>query len=257
MKKIFIIPDRLEMEETLALTKSYSLGFEYNDFISPDVLDDEGEVQRICEMYKMHPLPEFCTIHGTFFDVIPCSPDARIREISNMRIEQSLKAAIKIGASAVIFHTNYNPFLNSKDYIEKWTNQNATFWSSILEKYSNINIYLENMFDLTPNILEKLSEQLCNYDNYGVCLDFAHAVLSTTHPKIWAEHLGKYIKHIHINDNDLISDLHLAWGKGKIDRRMFYDCYEKYMQGASVLIETSSMKNRIESLEKLKEEGFL
>ena len=82
-------------------------------------------------------------------------------------------------------------------------------------------------------------------------------MLSKTEPKLWAECLGKYVKHIHINDNDFVSDLHLAWGDGKIDRQMFYRCYDKYMQGASVLIETSSLKNKQKSLEVLKEEGFL
>ena len=174
-----------------------------------------------------------------------------------MRIEQSLKIARKIGVTAVVFHTNYNPFLNSEDYKENWIKQTVSFWSSVMEKYPDINIYLENMFDFSPDMLEKISEQLCRYENYGVCLDYSHAVLSKTEPNVWAERLGKYIKHIHINDNDLVSDLHLAWGDGKIDRQIFYSCYDKYMQGASVLIETSSLRNKQKSLEVLTEDGFL
>lgn len=257
MKRILIIPDRMEMQETMELAKEYSLGFEYNDFFSPTVLDDKSELRKICETYQKHQLPDFCTMHGAFFDVIPCSPDVKIREISTLRIEQSIMAAQKVGVSAVVFHTNYNPFLNSRDYIENWIKQNVSFWGSILRKHSDMNIYLENMFDFSPDVLEKLSEQLCEFNNYGVCLDYAHATLSKIHPKVWAERLGKYVKHIHINDNDLVSDLHLAWGDGKIDRQVFYDCYENYLQGASVLIETSSLKNKRQSLEVLRTEGFL
>ncbi|MBQ9701224.1 MAG: hypothetical protein IJV71_11480, partial [Lachnospiraceae bacterium] len=70
-----------------------------------------------------------------------------------------------------------------------------------------------------------------------------------------ARKLGKYVKHIHINDNDLISDLHLPWGAGKIDRQTFYECYEKYMSNATVLVETSSLQNIKKSLQVLEADG--
>jgi sugar phosphate isomerase/epimerase len=113
------------------------------------------------------------------------------------------------------------------------------------------------MFDTTPDIMVKLSESLCKYDNYGVCLDYAHAAISKVEPEKWARDLSPYIKHIHINDNDLVSDLHLAWGDGQIDRQTFYKCYTKYMSEATVLIETNSIDNIKKSLTKLKSEGFI
>ena len=116
---------------------------------------------------------------------------------------------------------------------------------------------MENMFDTTPDLLEQLSERLEKYANYGVCLDYAHAFLSKESPEIWAERLGRFVKHIHINDNDGVGDLHLAWGDGRLDREKFYECYEKYMRGATVLVETSSMEDKIRSLERLQQEGFL
>ena len=127
----------------------------------------------------------------------------------------------------------------------------------MLEENQDVNIYLENMFDTTPDILEQLSEGLKHHLNYGMCLDYAHASISKVKPEIWAKQLGKYVKHIHINDNDGISDLHLAWGEGNIDRQTFYNCYEKYMKEASVLIETNSYENIIRSLDLLEKEGFL
>ena len=99
-----------------------------------------------------------------------------------------------------------------------------------------------------------LSEQLCKYDNYGVCLDYGHAAISKVLPEEWAMCLGKYVKHIHINDNDLKSDLHLAWGDGMIDRETFYEVYKEKMPEATVLIETSHIENQIKSLNKLQEE---
>lgn len=257
MKQFLIIPDKNDLKESLELVQKYSLGFEYNDFFKPDVLDDKTKLQEMIEAYKVLSLPSYCTMHGAFFDVLPFSVDAKIREISVLRIEQSIQAAEQIGAKAVVFHTNYNPFLNDKEYVKNWIEENVMIWGNILEKYPEINIYLENMFDTTPDIMEALSEKLCQYKNYGVCLDYAHASLSAVAPTEWAKRLGKYVKHVHINDNDLISDLHLAWGDGQINRQNFYDCYEKYMKDVSVLVETSSLKNVKRSLEVLEKEGFL
>lgn len=256
MKKLLIIPNVANMEKSLAVAKEYNLGFEYNDFFDPDVLDDDNRLNELINYYKSYKLPTYTTIHGAFFDVIPFSKDKRIKEVSILRVEQSIQVARKIGVSAVVFHTNYNPFLNSDGYVDIWLKENIKFWSEILEKNSDINIYLENMFDTTPVVLEKLSKELSKYDNYGVCLDIGHAAISKASFKEWASHLGKYVKHIHINDNDLVSDLHLPWGDGKIDRETFYECYKEYMSEATVLIETSSIENSVKSIKKLCEEGF-
>lgn len=257
MKQILIIPERNNLQEDIKLAKQFSLGYEYNDFFHPSVLDDAAKQQEILDVYGNAYQPEVCTLHGAFFDVIPFSVDEKIKEISLLRIKQSIDATRRAGACAVIFHTNYNPFLNSSEYVKSWLAQNEKIWADILEKNTDIHIYLENMFDTTPDVMEELSAGLCRYENYGVCLDYAHAALSKVAPQGWAKRLGKYIKHVHINDNDLVSDLHLAWGDGKIDRRAFYESYEMYMKGASVLVETSSVENKRRSLETLEKEGFL
>ncbi len=257
MKQLLIIPDRKHIEKSLQLSREYSLGFEYNDFFQPRILDDEKQCAEIIGGYKKNSLPEYCTMHGAFFDVIPFSPDLQIRDISIKRIQQSICAAKNIGASAVVFHTNYNPFLNAPEYVENWIKQNADIWGAILEEHSDISIYLENMFDTAPDIMKALSERLVQYTNYGVCLDYAHASLSPTQPRIWAQTLGKYVKHIHLNDNDLVSDLHLAWGTGKINRNEFYEIYQKYTPDASILIETTAIEKQEKTLAVLKKEGFI
>ncbi len=257
MKQLLIIPDRKNISDSLEIAEKYSLGFEYNDFFIPKVLDDKKTLDGIVTEYKSVKLPEYCTSHGAFFDVIPFSLDERVKEISDLRIQQSIAAAEKIGAKAVVFHTNYNPFLNSESYINSFVETNASYWDGVLKRHSNISIYLENMFDTFPDIMVRLAERLCSNNNFGICLDYAHAALSAVQPKLWAKVLGKYVKHIHINDNDCISDLHLAWGTGRIDTAEFYRCYEKYMDGATVLVETNAKENILASLEKLKADKFI
>lgn len=257
MKQILIIPNRNRLLECLELVQKFNLGFEYNDFFMPDVLDDSTKMDEIITKYSEHELPGYTTVHGAFFDVIPFSMDSKIRDIATLRINQSLDVARKMGARAVVFHTNYDPFLNSDSYVRSWIEINKKYWKDVLQNNLDLNIYLENMFDTSPDIMLELSEYLSQYSNYGVCLDYAHASLSKVEPYVWAERLGEYVKHVHINDNDLVSDLHMAWGAGKINREKFYECYEKFLNNASVLIETTLMENQVSSLEMLKCEGFI
>lgn len=257
MKQILIIPDRRDLAVSVEFAKNYGAGFEYNDFSSPDVLDERESLAQMILDYQQADLPEVCTLHGAFYDVIPFSLDSKIREISDLRICQSIEVAKKIKAGSVIFHTNYNPFLNSESYKKIWLEVNTVYWSNVIEQNPEINIYLENMFDVVPDLLEQLSEKLCQYNNYGVCLDYAHAALSKTAPEEWARRLSRFVKHVHLNDNDGISDLHLAWGDGVIDKETFYQSYDQYLNNATILIETTKAENIRKSFIRLKEDGFL
>lgn len=255
--KTLIIPERENLNRSLSLAVQYNLGFEYNDFFHPNVLDDKHTAEIITEHYKSVSLPEYCTLHGAFFDVIVFSPDIRIREISRLRVEQSIEAAKNIGAKAVVFHTNYNPFLNSREYVRVWLDSNGEYWKSVLETHPEMNIYLENMFDSSPDLMAELAERLSVCNNFGICLDYAHAALTKVPTREWVTALGAFVRHIHINDNDFISDLHLAVGEGKINWEEFYILYNDFMKEASVLVETSSFERQKASLEKLAADGFL
>lgn len=257
MKQVLIIPNRGNMARYLELAKEYNVGFEYNEFYDPVILEDEKKTAEVIADYKKEELPLYTTIHGAFLDVIPFSADKKVREVADLRINQSIDIARRIGAKAVVFHTNYNPYLNALNYVDTWVINNMMYWSQKLRENPDMNIYLENMFERSPDILEELSEGLCQYENYGVCLDCSHAYISELNPRGWAKRLGPYIKHIHINDNDGRRDLHLAWGDGVMCRDRFYEDYERYMPNATVLVETSALENTVKSLELLREEGFI
>ncbi|MCH5200134.1 MAG: sugar phosphate isomerase/epimerase [Oscillospiraceae bacterium] len=259
MKQLLIIPDRKDIKQSLAIAEEYGAGFEYNDFFDPNVLDDSGLCGKITEEYRQLPLPrrQLCTLHGAFYDVMVFSVDRRIREVSDLRVRQSIEIARNIGAKAVVFHTNYDPFFTWRSYIDGWLDDNEKYWSGILTEYPSMNVYFENMFDKSPDVMAELAERLCRYGNFGVCLDYAHAALTPVPHEEWARKLGKYVRHLHINDNDLTGDLHWAVGKGKIDWNEFYRLYNEYMEGASILVETASPENQRLSLEKLTADGFI
>lgn len=257
MSKFLIIPVLNEIESSLALAKEYGFGFEFNDFFFPDVLEDGERLDDIVGKYKSHKLPETLTLHGDFFDVLVFSDDSRIREISELRIRQSIEAAIKTGAGAVIFHTNHNPFFTAEAYVKNWQKRNYDFWSRILSEYPQMNIYMENMCDFSPDMLAELAESLKGYPNFGVCFDYAHASVFGSDIDGWVKTIAPYVKHMHINDNDLKNDLHLAVGDGMIDWQLFRAYYERYFSDITVLIETSSIENQRRSAEYLKKQGIL
>lgn len=257
MEKILIIPDRESIEKSLSLANEYKLGFEYNDFFNSDVLDDEYKSAEIIKKYKSQGLPRYTTNHGAFIDVLPFSADKKIRELSCIRIKQSIDVSREIGAKAVVFHLNYNPLLKVESYVDDFVKKSVDIWQQILNENPDINIYIENMFEQTPDVLKSVAKGLCKNDNFGICLDWAHASLSKASPKLWAEELKDYVKHVHINDNNSDFDSHLAWGDGKLDRALFYNCFNKFFYDATILIETADADEQLKSLKQLEKDGFI
>lgn len=257
MNRFLIVPDITDIENSLSIAEKYGFGFEYNDFFIPDVLDDSKQIQKLINSYKSYNLPDYCTLHGAFFDVIVFSSDRRIRETAELRIRQSLDIAREIGAKGVVFHTNQSPQLTSEMYINGWHDKNLEFWKRILTEYSDINIYLENMFDSSPHMLCNLACELSSFGNFGVCLDYAHAEVFGGGADNWVEKIAPYVKHLHINDNDLKNDLHLAVGEGRIDWNRFKEHYNSYFMECTVLIEVKGAEKQLRSAEFLKNLGLI
>lgn len=257
MSKYYIIPDKNRIDESIALAKKYDLGFEFNDFFMPNMLVDEKAQKEVVDMYLSKDLPKNLTSHGAFFDVTVFSSDPEIEAISKKRIYQSMEVAKKLSAKSVIVHTNIMPFLKAEVYRSNFRNKSVEFYKEVCKQYPNINLYLENMFDDDPYELAKIGQMMKDVPNFGICFDYAHAFLSETPIDRWPVALEGLIKHVHINDNDQVADLHLALGDGIIDWKFFMDMQKKYFADASVLIETSSIENQIKSLEYAKEIGLL
>jgi len=252
MNRVLVVSNIDRVDEHKEIALKYNVGFEYNDFYVPDIINDDEKVREIIDRYKAAGVPGYCTLHGAFYDVTVFSEDKNIRDISYKKMEQSMEIAKEIGARGVIFHTNVNPYLVSEAYDKRVVEITVNVLERLLEKYSNIEIYLENMFDSNPHILAEISKHLTKYNNYGVCFDYAHASIYGNDIDEWIETLRPYVKHIHINDNDLKHDLHLALGDGELDWNKFLDYYDKYFSECSVLIETTLPENQIKSLEFLK-----
>lgn len=258
MKRLLIIPKRDNIEESLRLSKEYNANFEYNDFFLPFVLDDEEKKKEIIDFYKSLDRDRSeDTMHGAFLDVTLHSTDDRIREVSELRVRQSMEIAKELGIRGVIFHTNMIANFKDAVYMKKWVDTNALFYKTLLQEYPGIYVFVENMFDFDPDMLLALAKEMENEPYFGICLDYAHATISKVEAKKWFEVLKPYIKHMHINDNDLKNDLHMALGTGKINYKELKELLESGEIEPSILVEVSKLEDQEASLVYMKKEGLL
>ena len=245
-----IIPSWEQIEEYMVLAEKYGLGFEYNDFFAPELLDDSRRLgERIRNYKSLGRARGVDTLHGAFFDILPFSWDSGIRRHSVYRMQQSVETADELGCRGVIFHTNFSPdFLNNGKYRNNWLESMRGVIIRLLSQ-SDCEIYLENMFDQSPDELADIASLLQEEKRFGICLDIAHMRLVTDAPREWLGLLAPYIRHFHINDNHLKYDEHLALGQGSIDWKGMELLLKEFgLQDKSRLIEVSGLDKIRESL---------
>ena len=217
--RFYIIPNINQLDKYLELSEKYDFGFEYNEFYEPHILDS-NELDSYIYRYKSLNRKND-TLHGVFYDITLNSNDPLIKDASFKRVEQSFIIAKKLNVKGIVFHTNYITWMKDEYYINNYIEKTKEVFEYLVKKY-DMDIYIENMFDLEPFILKELLDK-CNNKRINCCLDIAHASISNVSLDIWFKELKKYIKHIHINDNDLKIDMHEEIGKGKIDYKKAFN----------------------------------
>lgn len=253
--KYYVIPNLDEINKYKELSKEYNLGFEYNEFYMPSLLDDANRLgDTINRYYELNRCND--TLHGVFFDITLDSIDPWIKEASLIRVRSSLDIAKTLKCKGVVFHTNYITWMKDEAYKKRWIEENKKIYLELIEEYEDLEIYIENMFDLDPYLLRDLVKEI-NHERVGVCLDIAHASISNVDLSVWFKELSPYIKHIHINDNDKIVDSHLELGKGIIDYDLAYKYINELNDDLTILIEIKDYEKTVNSINYLKNKGYL
>lgn len=256
MKGIYMIPDYRQLLASVDMAKEYGLCFEYNDFFFPDILEDEAAIEERIQAYSsLERDGSGDTMHGAFFDVTVFSYDPRIREISMLRMRQSMEIAKRLGLRAVIFHGNYLPFLRRESYDAAWLSYTEDAVRSLAKEYPGIGIYLENMFEDSPELLVRLAERLRDVPEFGLCLDYAHALLNSDKIEGWMRAMAPYLRHMHVNDHHFDGDVHLVPGEGMTDWQEFFSLKDRYAPEATVLCEVRGLDATRRSVEFLNEVG--
>lgn len=254
--EVSFIPDFKRLEESVALAEQYGVHFEYNDFFIPAVYTNPEELDKRIQTYMTFDRDRSKdTMHGVFLDITIHSNDPVIADYSKKCMIQSLEIAKRLGLRGVVFHTGLIAGFKDYTYVANWLNVNAEFFSTLCNKYSDIQIFMENMFDLDYELLLLLAQKMADVPNFGLCLDYAHAAISNVSAVEWLKNCAPFIKHIHINDNDLANDLHMTLGKGEIDWEEFKNELVKLVdegvikEKPSILLELKSLESFEESIE--------
>lgn len=238
--KLFINPELDQLEVSLAVALEYGASFEYTDFTHPLALAHEAVADELMAQYCEMPMPAGSILHGACHDINICSVDDDIAELSRNRILASFAIARKMNAAAVVVHSGVNPRERSETSEKRWLEYTSEFFAQILQDNPDIGLYVENVLDYSPALLEKLAKQLCSFENFGICLDYAHASLSETSADLWVHKLRNYIRHVDISDNNLRYDEHLPLGGGRIDWARFDTLRAAYFPQTPILLEMAS-----------------
>lgn len=257
MADVHIIPDPAQLEASCALAREFDACFEYNDFFVPTLLDDAARLRERIERYlALDRDRSRDTLHGAFLDVTVHSTDARIRQVSELRVRQSMDVARELGVRGVVFHTGTIPNYHSPLYVDTWLTSNVAFWTVICDAYAPIQVFIENMFDMQPSLMCELAKRMADMEGFGLCLDYAHARVFGSDPSVWVERLAPYVRHMHVNDNDGIDDLHLAVGDGTTDWQRYDQLVREAPMAPSVLLEMKSLADQRKSLEFMRAQGL-
>lgn len=249
--QLHLIPDRQHLPDSIALAKQYHAGFEFHDFSVPELLDNPVRLTQVIADYLHADLPSSLGLHGAYLDLAPHSIDSRIRAVSDYRITQCLDIAERLHVQYVVFHTNFISNFRLESYRNQWVSDNASYWTRKLEAYPNLSICIENMSDSDPILMARLAEAMRNNPQFSLCFDYAHAVLygGNPDPEYWVQMLSTNVTHLHINDNDGVSDLHLPVGDGAIDWNRFAEHFQNSFRTAALLVEVFGVEAQKKSLQ--------
>lgn len=256
MGALHLIPDPLHLRDSLALAEEYGARFEYNDFFAPALLDDADACAARVRLYRaLERDRSGDTLHGAFYDVTVHSDDPQIRRVSEERVLQSLSIARALGVRGAVFHSGTIPNFSSEVYESAWLQRNAAFWRRAAEAYPELEILVENMFDMRPDLLLALADELDDLPRFGICLDWSHAAIfgGAGSAERWAAQLAPHIRHLHINDHDGRQDLHEAVGRGVTDWTVYDRAARELPNEPSVLVEVAAPEGQRASLEFMKD----
>lgn len=216
--RVLLSASPVNVRACIDLAAQRNLGIEMMAFAYPDVLDGDWRslVREYQSMLAGIPLR---AMHGPFFDMSPGSIDQRINALVMERYQLALDIAAELQAETVVFHANFIASLRTPQYRIGWTARNIEFFARLapLAAERGVTIAVENMWEYEPSILTDLIHGV-GHPALRACLDVGHAHLFGEVPfGDWLTALGPVLVHMHLNNNDGLSDVHRAFDDGVLD----------------------------------------
>ena len=177
-------------------------------------------IKELLKKYDLKP-----SYHGPAHDVDITSMNPGIRKESIKQHKRSLDIAKFLGSDVYVVHAG-SFYPGDKNKIDKGFDRLYNSINELLTLAKEYDIVLaienhpvnENGIFNNPDNMQKV----INYFNspyIKTTLDLGHANLTNFAVEEYIKKLGENIKHIHLNDNDGIEDLHLVYGKGNLNSK--------------------------------------
>jgi len=231
-----------DREALMAYAVEGGHGVEVADFISPELLDDRGQTKKLVGWYRrrLADVPGPHTLHGAFLDLLPSSVDPKVRAVARDRVVRCLDIAEAIGASAAVFHCDYNPVKLQPQYPEEWNLRQAALWREVMQGRS-VALLIENVWDPRPEITAQAVDTI-GAGSAGICFDTGHAhIRGPLAPAEWVAPLGERIRCLHLSDNDGAWDQHRAPGDGAIEWPSFFGALDRQGLRVPAVIEVDGV----------------
>lgn len=249
-ERILLSSSPKNIEDCVRLAVAKDLGIELMVFAYPDVLD--GDWRAVVERYKvlLRPVPGMITMHGPFMDMASGSPDQQINEVCKGRFRHALRIARDLGAQIVVLHANFIAAIHTEEYRAGWQRRNIAFWEQIADyaQQLNVTVAVENMWEFDPDIIGDVLKAI-DHPNLRACLDVGHAHLYSQVPFTeWLDSLAPYLVHMHMNNNDGITDFHRGLGRGVLDYGALLDKVRTLPNPPSITLEMDAVEDMETSL---------
>ncbi len=203
-------------ERNMALVKKYRFNLE--------ILLDFRALDRFSDTYikktakSLQKLGLKTTIHAPFHEIFIGAPDGVIQKAALRRMDAAFNSAVYFKPHAVVAHLNYEEKRFRYVY-DEWHNRIVPGLKHYAEKCDKMGAFLsvENVYEETPDAMTELFSELKDFPVYH-CLDVGHLnAFSKTSLDIWLKSLGRFIRHLHLHDNDGSADTHSPIGTGNVD----------------------------------------
>ena len=251
------IHDRLYLstiaEDDYEQAQTHGLGLEIAEFCT--AMNMDGELFECFDTnvkIKMKYANRF-VFHAPFSEMAPCAVDPKIREVTMARYLQAIRLAADYGITRVVIHSGFVPQV----YFPQWfVKQSVVFWRELLPQIpAGTRLLLENVMEPEPEPTCSVVRQVDD-SRLRLCLDVGHVNVSDPSRDVrkWLECFRPYLEHVHIHNNDGVTDRHGALADGTIDMAAVLDWLNETAPKATITIETM---NCGDSVDWLREKGYL
>ena len=241
MNKLLINPNINNLDNFLDFADKNEILFEIFGFCEPNNLDSNEKIRENINIFTQFK-DKIYSMHGAFIGLQIACNDLSIRNVSRNRIIQNCVISKELNIKNLVVHCDKIPYILQKDYTDYWVNTCYEFYSSIIDKY-DINVIMENCWDLSPYPMKQLIEKM-NTEKFKGCIDTGHInCFSKTNISEWIDVLDKDLVHFHFNDNKGEIDEHKPAGQGTFDFKTLTEKMVELAIKPTVVIEMNTYEN--------------